>query len=234
MVDPSPPIDTDPADTASPDAGSADPASADPGTAFGTIPFADAKAALRRTYRQARAEHVETLPAGLRALMLSRPPAPLVEMMPEGMAVGIYHPSGSEASTLGWARWLAENGRRVALPWFASRGAPMEFRIWDNPWDEDLLKPGPWRALQPLRSSETVIPGLVVVPLLAFTGDGHRLGQGGGHYDRWLAAHPQVPAIGLAWDCQVAEDLPVEPHDRALAAVVTPTRIYEAQPLERT
>ncbi len=204
-----------------------------PPNSSGAIQFADTKAALRRTYRQARAEHVETLPPGLRALMLNRPPAPLVGMIPEGAIVGIYHPTGSEASALGWARWLAENGRRVALPWFASRTGAMEFRIWDNPWDEGQLKPGPWRALQPAGASEAVVPDLVVVPLLAFTADGHRLGQGGGHYDRWLAAHPQVPAVGLAWDCQIAEDLPVESHDRALVAVVTPTRIYEA-PLPET
>jgi 5-formyltetrahydrofolate cyclo-ligase len=33
-------------------------------------------------------------------------------------------------------------------------------------------------------------------------------------------------AIGLAWDCQLADDLPREPHDRPLLAVVTPTRLY--------
>jgi 5-formyltetrahydrofolate cyclo-ligase len=194
------------------------------------IPFADTKAALRRSYRQTRAEHVESLPAGLRALMLSRPPAPLVEMIPADAVVGVYHPAGSEAPALGWARWLSETGRRVALPWFASRGAPMEFRIWDNPWDESALAAGPWRALQPAKNAEAVIPDLVVVPLLAFTVSGHRLGQGGGHYDRWLDAHPQVPAIGLAWDCQVANELPVESHDRPLVAIVTPTRMYHVEP----
>lgn len=215
MVDPSPPINSGPINS-------------DP------IPFADAKAALRRNYRQARAEHVEALPQGLRALMLNRPPAPLVAAIPEDATVGLYHPAGSEAPPLGWARWLSENGRRVALPWFAARDAAMEFRLWANPWDEGALAMGPWRALQPSTDSTAVVPDLVVVPLLAFTAQGHRLGQGGGHYDRWLAAHPDVPAIGLAWDCQIAEELPVEAHDRPLAAVVTPSRIYEVRPLERT
>jgi 5,10-methenyltetrahydrofolate synthetase len=68
------------------------------------------------------------------------------------------------------------------------------------------------------------------VPLVGFTADGQRLGQGGGHYDRWLAAHPDTVAIGLAWDMQLADELPTEPHDRPLAAVVTPTRIYEGHP----
>ena len=69
-------------------------------------------------------------------------------------------------------------------------------------------------------------PDLVVVPLVGFTSEGHRLGQGGGHYDRWLEAHPHVPAVGLAWDVQQAEELPTEPHDRTLAAIITPTRIH--------
>lgn len=185
------------------------------------------KAALRRAYRKARAEHVASLPEGLRALVLNRPPAPVAAMVPAGATVGLYHSAGTEAPAMGWARWFAENGRRIALPWFAARNAAMEFRTWDNPWDEEQLIPSPWHALQPAEGGNAVIPDLVVVPLLAFTAVGHRLGQGGGHYDRWLAAHPQVPAIGLAWDCQIAEGLPREPHDRPLAAVVTPTRIYE-------
>ncbi|MCT2401032.1 5-formyltetrahydrofolate cyclo-ligase [Novosphingobium mangrovi (ex Huang et al. 2023)] len=188
---------------------------------------AEEKTALRKAYRKARADHVSGLPEGLRALVLNRPPAPVVAKIPEGATVGLYHPAGTEAPATGWARWFSENGRRIALPWFSARDAAMEFRAWANPWDETGLEPGPWRALQPLGDDGPVIPDVVVVPLLAFTAAGHRLGQGGGHYDRWLDAHPQVPAIGLAWDCQIAEELPHEAHDRPLAAVVTPTRIYE-------
>lgn len=190
------------------------------------IAISDHKAALRRQYRQARAAHVEALPQNLRALILNRPPAPVLAMMPEGATIGLYHPAGSEAPSLGWARWLSENGRRVALPFFAARDAAMEFRLWANPWDDAGLASGPWRALQLSADTESVVPDVVVVPLVAFTAQGQRLGQGGGHYDRWLAAHPQATAIGLARDCQLAEELPVEPHDRPLAAVVTPTRIY--------
>lgn len=187
------------------------------------------KAALRKAHRAARAEHVASLPQGLRALVLNRPPAPVAEMMPEGLTIGLYAPVGDEAPAFGWARWLSENGRRVALPWFESRESPMEFRRWDNPFDEEQLTIGPWGAPQPLPESDPVIPAIVIVPLLAFTAEGNRLGQGGGHYDRWLDANPDVPAIGLAWDCQLADTLPIEAHDRILDAVVTPTRIYEGE-----
>lgn len=189
--------------------------------------FADEKARLRKAFRTARAAHVEALPVSLRALILSRPPAPVAETMPQGQTIGLYYPVGAEAPSLGWARWLSENGRQVALPWFASREAPMQFRLWDNPFDEDDLAPGPWRAPQPPEHATLITPETVIVPLVAFTSSGHRLGQGGGHYDRWLESNPAARAIGLAWDCQLADELPIEAHDRALAAVVTPTRIFE-------
>jgi len=102
----------------------------------------------------------------------------------------------------------------------------MEFRVGDTPWSTAELEPSPWGGLQPASASGPADPTTVIVPLLAFTADGHRLGQGGGHYDRWLEHRGDVRAIGLAWDCQLAESLPVEPHDRKLDAVVTPTQIY--------
>ena len=193
----------------------------------------DEKTKLRARMRQARREHVATLPDMVRRLVFNRPPAPVAQLMPEGATIGLYHATAAEAPTLGWARWLAENGRTLALPGFANRDSAMAFRRWDNPWDDDSLETGPFGALQPASGSGVVVPDVLVVPLLAFAADGARLGQGGGHYDRWLAAHPHTPAIGLAWDCQRAERLPLEPHDQRLRAVVTPTRFYEFESASR-
>jgi 5-formyltetrahydrofolate cyclo-ligase len=183
------------------------------------------KTRLRAHYRAARREHVASLPAAVRGLLFHRPPALVTALVPEGAVVGLYHPTAAEAPTLGYARWFAENGRQVALPWFAGRDAAMRFRLWADPIGGSGLAEGPWRAQQPTGEAAAVVPDVVFVPLVAFTADGTRLGQGGGHYDRWLAAHPGVPAIGLAWDCQEAEALPDEPHDRMLTAIVTPGRI---------
>lgn len=75
-----------------------------------------------------------------------------------------------------------------------------------------------------------VVPGdidpvtldVVVVPGLAFTRDGHRLGQGGGHFDRFLARlAPGSLRIGVAFSGQMVERLPLEPHDIALDVVIT-------------
>jgi 5-formyltetrahydrofolate cyclo-ligase len=185
------------------------------------------KQALRAELRKKRREHVEALPEAVRALVFSRPPAAVTAMVPEGAAVGLYSACGAEAPSLAYARWFHENGHPLALPWFADRDAAMQFRRWHNPWDEDELEPGPFGLLQPPAESEPLQPGVLLVPLVGFTAAGDRLGQGGGHYDRWIEANRDAAAIGLAWDCQRVESLPREAHDRAMAMVVTPTRIYE-------
>ncbi len=102
----------------------------------------------------------------------------------------------------------------------------MEFAAYIDPWEECGCEVGPFGLMQPDAEAAAVMPDLLFVPLLGFTADGARLGQGGGHYDRWLADNSGVGAIGLAWDVQLANELPVDGHDQRLTAVVTPTRIY--------
>jgi len=191
---------------------------------------AENKAALRRQHRRLRREHVAALPERMRALLFLRPPVQVARAIPDGATVGLYHPHPHEAPTLSYARWLYENGRRVALPWFAERDAPMEFRRWADPFDLEALEAGPFGIPQPSSDAPVAEPSVLFVPLIAFTAEGGRLGQGGGHYDRWLAAHPETVAIGLGWDCQLAETLPTEAHDRPLDAIVTPTRLFEGNP----
>ena len=185
------------------------------------------KPLLRARFRKARRAHVAALPAVTRKLLFLRPPAPIAAMVAEGATVGLYHATAEEAPARAYAQWFFENGRTIALPWFAAKGEPMRFRQWLDPFEDDGLEPGPYGALQPGNDAPEVTPALAFVPLLAFTGKGERLGQGGGHYDRWLAANSATLAVGLAWDCQLADYLPCEPHDRPLHAVVTPTRFYE-------
>ncbi len=69
---------------------------------------------------------------------------------------------------------------------------------------------------------------LALVPGLAFDAQGHRLGRGKGHYDRLLAGFTRMK-IGVAFDFQIVTEVPREPHDVALDAVVTPTRWIEVR-----
>ena len=71
------------------------------------------------------------------------------------------------------------------------------------------------------RRPEFVSPTVVLAPLVAFDGSGHRLGMGGGYYDRYFAAAPDTTRIGIAHECQRAPVLPATTSDVSLSAVVT-------------
>lgn len=184
------------------------------------------KQALRKILRSLRRDHVAELPESMRALVFHRPPAPLLELVPQGAVVGLYRANPHEAPAASYAKFFLERGHEIALPRFESRNTPMQFAAHSDPFDEEDLEVGPFGLLQPEETAQSLEPDVLFVPLLGFTATGERLGQGGGHYDRWLEGRDSVTAIGLAWDCQLTEDLPVEPHDRRLDAVVTPTRLY--------
>ncbi|TAD77496.1 MAG: 5-formyltetrahydrofolate cyclo-ligase [Sphingomonadales bacterium] len=184
------------------------------------------KSELRRTLRMARKAHVEALPDHIRGLLFHRPPAPLLARIPAEAVIGLYHAGPWEAPAAAYARFFRDAGHSIALPHFADRDAAMTFRHHTDPYAQDDLEVGPFGILQPAATAEPLIPEILFVPLVGFTASGARLGQGGGHYDRWLAEHPPLLAIGLAWDAQACDSLPTEAHDVPLDAVVTPTRIY--------
>ena len=65
------------------------------------------------------------------------------------------------------------------------------------------------------------MPAVILVPLLAFDSTGHRLGYGGGYYDRTIDALPGVRTIGIAYAGQEVAAVPREPHDHSLDVIVT-------------
>ena len=186
------------------------------------------KAELRRDMRAIRKQAFAELPDPVRGLVFSRPPAPVLERIPVDAVVGLYHATGSEAPAARYAQYLMENGHRIALPRLTADDTTMRFVEHTDPLGESDLAAGPHGLMQPGDDAEDLVPDVVFIPLLAFDEAGGRLGQGGGYYDRWLAAHPEALRIGLAWDAQKLELVPMEPHDMPLHLIVTPTRIYEA------
>jgi 5-formyltetrahydrofolate cyclo-ligase len=184
------------------------------------------KSELRKALRTARKAHVEALPDHIRGLLFHRPPAPLLARIPQEAVIGVYHAGPWEAPAAAYARFFHDAGHAIALPRFAHLAAPMTFAHHSDPYTQDDLEVGPFGVLQPADDADVLAPDVLFVPLVGFTPTLDRLGQGGGHYDRWLAEHTPLLAIGLAWDAQSCDTLPTEPHDKALDAVVTPTRIY--------
>ena len=184
------------------------------------------KTQLRKALRQARREHVAAQPDAVRALLFHRPPAPLQKAISPDAVIGLYRANEDEAPAQGYARFFHEAGHKIALPYFVGEGSPMMFRAHTDPFGESDLKQGAFGMMQPDSDAEALTPDVLFLPLIGFTARLERLGQGGGHYDRWLAEHPGVTKIGLAWDAQLVESLPTEPHDIALDAIVTTTRLY--------
>lgn len=86
------------------------------------------------------------------------------------------------------------------------------------------LRPAAFGLLEPDSNRTTIVDpatiDLVIVPGLAFTRDGDRLGRGGGYYDRFLAGLPPLVAtVALAFACQMRDHLPMEAHDRRVQSV---------------
>jgi len=84
------------------------------------------------------------------------------------------------------------------------------------------LRPGQFGILEPVRATAQLSPDVILVPGLAFTREGHRLGRGAGFYDRFLGASPpDIIKAGICFDFQVVPELPAEPHDVRMDLVIT-------------
>jgi 5-formyltetrahydrofolate cyclo-ligase len=138
--------------------------------------------------------------------------------LPKGAVVAGYHPIRDEADPRALLSALAELGHPLALPVVAVSRAALIFRAWKM---GDALAPNTWGIAEPLPSAPEIAPAVILVPLLAFDVSGHRLGYGGGYYDRTIAALPGVRTIGVAYAGQEVAVVPREPHDHALDMVVT-------------
>ncbi len=111
---------------------------------------------------------------------------------------------------------LHARGHVIVLPETTPHDTPLTYRRWHP---DAVMLCGRFATSHP--DGPMLKPQLMLVPLLAFDRRCHRLGYGGGYYDRTLAALPGVPAIGYGYATQQVTMVPIGPHDRALDAVVT-------------
>ena len=120
------------------------------------------------------------------------------------------------------ARLHAE-GYRLCLPVMQGKGLPLLFRAWSP---GDAMGKVQWGIAEPLPDKPVLEPDVVLVPLLAFDAAGHRLGYGGGFYDRTLArlrSIKPVVAVGVAYDELKVDAVPHRSYDQPLDWVLTPS-----------
>lgn len=147
-----------------------------------------------------------------------------VQVLPEWQAASLvltYIPLGNgEVDSWPLIRTAWSSNKQTFAPRVTQPGT-ME---WAPFTDEQSLKRGPYGILEPATESrrEPWPPDAVVlVPGVAFTAQGNRLGQGGGYFDRFLATFPGT-SIGLAHKCQCVGSLPTDDWDIPVDIVVSP------------
>jgi 5-formyltetrahydrofolate cyclo-ligase len=181
------------------------------------------RAARRARQAQERARDATRLAAVVLAL-------PEVTGLAAGSWVAGYVSVGAELQTSELLDSLVGAGLGVLLPvllpdldldWAAYAGAA---RLVPSsvPGRSRLLEPsGPRLGVNAVAGA-----GLVLVPALAISRTGLRLGQGGGSYDRALGrVSLTVPTVGVLYDGELLPDVPGEPHDRRVTMAVLPSGV---------
>ena len=121
-------------------------------------------------------------------------------------------------------------GKKVIVPYCVDGELEL---FWLESMDE--LELGMYRILEPraeLRSvqEKKVLPqelDFVMVPGVAFDREGGRTGHGKGYYDKLLQhARPDAPLVALGFECQLFPEIPMQPHDIFMDAVVTEEAVY--------
>ena len=138
----------------------------------------------------------------------------------------VYLGFGSEVLADDLIRWGWGEGKRIAVPF--CRPASRELiacRI--EGFDE--LECGHYGIREPKAGLIRAVPqgeiDAVVIPAVAFDRQGHRLGYGGGYYDRFLPGAPRAERIGIAFARQIVAEIPADLHDVTMDRIVTDREI---------
>lgn len=138
-----------------------------------------------------------------------------------GDIVSGFWPIRSEMDTRPLLFALRERGLKLCLPVVISK-TEIIFRAFER--EAPLMETG-FGTYGPTEEAETIHPNIVLVPLSAFDQKGNRIGYGAGFYDRAIAKLQNMgrspKLIGVAFDCQEVLDIPIEPHDKPLEAILT-------------
>ena len=121
-----------------------------------------------------------------------------------------YLPYNQEVRTVAMLKQAIADGKRVAVP--KCYGDEMKF-IWMD--DLDAVAPGYANIPEPIADGPVADDetALVLMPGMAFDPQGHRIGYGGGFYDKFLAAEPNHPTLALCYDFQMLDYLETEEFD---------------------
>lgn len=179
--------------------------------------MATAKQTLRREVLQRLKAAAEADPAQLRSAHLRKKLAPYLES--DSLCVGIYAPLPHEVNLLPLLQEYPQH--RFVFP-LCLPGRQLRFHAVRNV-DTDM-QPGAMNIPEPAPHTPAVAPeeiDILVVPGVAFTSNGDRMGYGGGFYDRFIPRCLNATILALAFDEQMVDVLPTEPHDLRISTIIT-------------
>ena len=138
----------------------------------------------------------------------------------EAETVLSYRAVGHEVDLSALEDHARSEGKRLCYPLCTEPGQMIALR----PLSEDSWQKGSYGITEPLRErSEEIAPeeiDLVLCPCTAFDGENHRMGMGGGYYDRYLPRCTNAHIVAVAFTVQECDRLDVQPWDVGMEAVV--------------
>ena len=146
------------------------------------------------------------------------------------MCAALYYPIRGEVDVQPFFRFFQARGLSCAFPRVGADGLNF-FTV--RSWEELKISRFGIGEPVPRPGAPPVHPDIVIVPGVAFSYDGYRIGFGAGHYDRTVAQwikqgkRSSVQMIGLAYDFQIVSSIPAEPHDQPIDAILTETGFSE-------
>ena len=174
------------------------------------------KADLRRQIQQIKRQFTPQQLEELSLPVISR----LRPLLAEAQTIMAYYSLPDEVNTHDLIDDLVAEGKTVLLP-RVTGDETMEVRRYTGRAD---LQEGAYHILEPVGEPFTDLSAidLILVPGLAFDAAGHRLGRGRGYYDRFLHSknRPYCVKIGVCFDFQKVDEVPVDAHDMAMDRVV--------------
>ncbi len=137
----------------------------------------------------------------------------------------------TEVRTRDYLATALTHGKKIVVPWCNDRGELELF--WLKSMDDlaigmySILEPKPELRGLTDRQVRVAELDLIMVPGVAFTREGARMGHGKGYYDKLLEhARPDAPLVALAFECQLFPDIPTQPHDVFMDKIITEATIY--------
>jgi len=143
------------------------------------------------------------------------------EQISKAQIIAGYWPMAGELDIRPLLQAFENRNQQLVLPVVSQKACPLIFQKWN--FGDDLIA-GAHGTKQPVKAADILQPDLVIVPLLAFDRKGGRLGFGGGYYDRTLVELKAV-RVGVGYDEQQVDAVPMDEFDQRLDWIVTPTRV---------